>query len=410
MSPGIIMLDLAGAVLLVIISAAVTALVFRRRERACIAAMPGMEAGDSIEGVKALITRLAEQAADADTLSTRIDQLLANCPLPILLLDENRSLISLSNRAEQELDQPRKRRGLLETLGSHELDTAAGEAMATMRPSEITVRLYAGGRRPYRAQLLPFANGREPECLVFLQDAAQIIDYGALRSQFAANVSHELRTPLAGIRALVESLNEPEIEPEESRRFLERIDLETARLGQLIDEILFLSTLETGDISMLEGQSEARPVAEKLIGKLQPLAAERGVRMENRVPEDFTVPLPERMLTTVLGNLIENALKYSGRGSQVRIEGSREAGRTRITISDDGIGIDGEHLPHIFERFYRVDKSRSRRMGGTGLGLSIVKHVVESAGGEVAAKSREGYGTEITLMLPSGVIRTEQPD
>lgn len=402
MNPGIIMLVLATAVLLVVVAVAVTSFVFRRRERVCIAAMPGMEAGGSIEAVKALIAGLAERAADADALSSRLDQLLAGCPLPVLLLDDTGTIIALSNRAEEELDQPRKRRGVLETLGSHELEAAAREAMATMKPVEITVRLYAGGRRPYRAHILPFAIDQHSECLVFLQDAAQIFDYGALRSQFAANVSHELRTPLAGIRALVESLGEPEIEPEESQRFLERIDLETARLGQLIDEILFLSTLETGDTSMLEGQSEAGLIADKVVEKLRPLATERDVGLKNGIPGGLEVLLSERMLTTVLSNLIENALKYSGRGSHVKIEGSREAGLTRITVRDDGIGIDAEHLPHIFERFYRVDKSRSRRLGGTGLGLSIVKHVVESAGGEVAAKSREGYGTAITLMLLSG--------
>jgi len=402
MTAGVIILILASAVLLVLVTAAVTSFVFRRRERACIAAMPGMEAGGSIEAVKALIAGLAEQASNTNALSTRLDQLLAGCPLPVLFLDESCTITALSNRAEEELDQPRRRRSLLETLGSHELEAAASEAMATMTPVEITVRLYAGGRRPYRAQLLPFANEKRSECLVFLQDTAQITDYGALRSQFAANVSHELRTPLAGIRALVESLNEPEIKPEESRRFLERIDLETARLGQLIDEILFLSTLEAGDTNMLEGKSEAGPVANSIVGKLKPLAAERDVVLKNSIPDGLDVLLPERMLATVLNNLAENALKYSGQGSHVEIEGSSEAGRIKITVRDDGIGIDAEHLPHIFERFYRVDKSRSRRMGGTGLGLSIVKHVVESAGGEVAARSREGYGTEISFMLPGG--------
>jgi len=141
-------------------------------------------------------------------------------------------------------------------------------------------------------------------------------------------------------------------------------------------------------------------VASRVLEKLEPLARQFEVSIDTRIQPDLSLPLSERMAGTLLSNLLENAIKYSGRGSHVELSAEKEGRQVRIVIRDDGIGIDAEHLPHIFERFYRVDKSRSRRLGGTGLGLSIVKHVVESAGGEVRANSREGFGTEMIILLP----------
>ena len=200
---------------------------------------------------------------------------------------------------------------------------------------------------------------------------------------------------------MVETLKDPDIEPEDRDRFLERIDRETNRLAQLIDDILFLSSLESGAAN-LRGQFRAAPADRRHSSRSsKPLAAKFEVKIKNSVPEGFVIPLPERMASTVLSNLLENAIKYSGRGSHVEVTGLREEGQVRLLVRDDGIGIDAEHLPHIFERFYRVDKSRSRRLGGTGLGLSIVKHVVESAGGEIKANSREGFGTELVVSFPA---------
>lgn len=392
---------IALALISLLLAAIMAAAALRwRRERSRILAVLQPKEGESSE---AAITRLVQAGAEAEeipALRNRFEQLIANCPLPVLLLDRDRVIVKMSYRAEAELDQPRIGRTLLETLESHDLDRVAVRALQEEMPVEATVRLYASGRRPYYARLLPISTGEKKECLLFLQDAAATIEFGELRSQFAATVSHELRTPLAGIRAMVETLQDPDIKPEELQRFLGRIDTETNRLGQLIDEILFLSSLESGATN-LEGETELAPVAGSLIEKLRPLATKLDVHLSLEVPAGLTVGLPERMVVTVLSNLIENAIKYSGRGSHVKVEAESRGIQTRFAVGDDGIGIDAEHLPHIFERFYRVDKSRSRRLGGTGLGLSIVKHVVESAGGELAAKSREGFGTEIIVTLPS---------
>ncbi|RJQ46967.1 MAG: hypothetical protein C4534_01890 [Gaiellales bacterium] len=358
---------------------------------------------EGTESLARAVRKLAVQAAVCDEvprLKSRYDQLLLQLPMCVLVLDKNRKIIAMSARAGTELDEPQRGRTLLETLENHELDSAAATALRSVEPLELEVRLYAGGRRSYAAKVVPYRTEQDLECLVFLRDISENIKFGELRSQFAATVSHELRTPLAGIQGLVESLQDPDISGDDSRRFLEKVDKETHRLGQLIDEILFLSSLESGSVEELKGETDLFTLVNELTGQLKPLADQREVTIKSNVPADAMLPLKERMAATVMSNLIQNAVNYSGIGSRVDIEAGRDGGQLRVTVRDDGIGIDAEHLPHIFERFYRVDKSRSKSLGGTGLGLSIVKHIIESAGGAITATSREGFGTEISFTLP----------
>ncbi len=347
--------------------------------------------------------RVSEQAALCDEiprLQVRLDMLLKTSPLPMIIVDREREIVSLSHSAEEKLDQPRRRRSLLESMESHELDDAVREALESQEPSEAVIRLYASGRRPFQVWLFPFLTQGSPECAIFLRDMAEMVDYDHMRSQFAATVSHELRTPLAGIRGLVESLKDPQLGGEDRKRFLERVEAESTRLAQLIDELLFLSELESGAEEDLKGDVPLRPLVDEVIEGIEPQARHFETSIENKVPEGLRLPLEGRMAGTVLTNMLENAVRYSGRGSRVELLAEKQPGSVRVTVRDDGIGIDAEHLPHIFERFYRVDKSRSKRLGGTGLGLSIVKHIIESAGGEVEAESREGFGTSISFSLP----------
>jgi len=395
----IIITIIAAGLLLAVFTLATALAQAKRQQRSIRKALKITPA----ENLPAAASRLAAAAAAAEAvplLSTRLEHLLRNCSEMMLLLDEKRTIIGLSAKTEEKLDQPRKNRGLMETLESYELDDAARKALASLTPVKLTARLFAGGRRPFRCRLFPYRTATGPECIIFFEDISAELDFGALRSQFAATVSHELRTPLAGIRALVESLRDPDISKEESARFLERVEHEASRLSQLVDEILFLSSLESGEIASIKGETELAVVVDRVLEKLLPLATKFGVSTKSKVPTGLKVPLPERMAAMVISNLVENAIKYSGRGSRAEVLAKKDGSSVKITVRDDGIGIDAEHLPHIFERFYRVDKSRSRRLGGTGLGLSIVKHVVESAGGEVRASSREGFGTEIVINLP----------
>lgn len=348
-------------------------------------------------------SRVSEQAAFCDEvprLKFRLDTILQTSPYPVMIVNEDRKIISQSHSAEDELDQPRVKRGLLETMESHDLDDMAREAMESQEPTDATLRLYASGRRPFRVWFFPYEAIGSKECVIFLRDVADKEDYSQLRSQFAATVSHELRTPLTGIKAMAESLKDPEISKEDKERFLNRMDRESSRLAQLIDELLFLSSLESGTAQDLSGECELKPLTDDVFSNLERLTARFEATTENLVPEGTKLPLKDRMANMVISNLVENAIKYSGRGSRIEVKAKRDAKQVKVTVSDNGIGIDPDHLPHIFERFYRVDKSRSKHLGGTGLGLSIVKHIIESAGGEIEIDSREGFGTSISFSLP----------
>jgi len=238
---------------------------------------------------------------------------------------------------------------------------------------------------------------------VFMTDFTDAVAYQELRSQFSANVSHELRTPLTGLAGLVEALGDQDIDPVTHARFVERASSEIQRLVALISDVLFLSELEaTHDIAPL-GNCDLRAAIANAVDALGDMAADHDVTISVDAERPTFVPLSEHMATTVVQNLVENAVKYGGSGCNTRVAASvSDDGRwVELTCRDSGPGIPERHLPHIFERFYRADASRSKRLGGTGLGLSIVKHIAERTGGTVEASSRQGFGTTVLVRLPA---------
>ena len=218
-----------------------------------------------------------------------------------------------------------------------------------------------------------------------------------LRSAFTAVVSHELRTPLARLLALVEDATLPDGDPHAA---LERVRDEVVQMSQLVDEVLFLSQLETGREVVALRATEAAPVIRAVVSELAERSERAGVRLEVEIEDEtLELPLRSRMLRTVVENLAENALRYAGEGATCTLSLRREDGAIVFAARDDGAGVPPEHLPRLFERFYRGDRARTTR--GTGLGLAIVKHVVESAGGTVEARTPAGGGLDIRCAFPS---------
>jgi signal transduction histidine kinase len=220
--------------------------------------------------------------------------------------------------------------------------------------------------------------------------------YRELRTGFTAAVSHELRTPLARILALLDSAALPGADVDE---LVAQARTEVERAGELIDDILFLSELESGAATVALGRTHALPVLRAVADGLVDRSARAGMRVTAEGDDTLELPLRERMLTVVAENLAENALRYAGHGSTFTLSVAREDGRVVLTGADDGIGVSDEHLPRLFERFYRADRARTSR--GTGLGLAIVKHIVVSAGGNVEARGERGRGLRIRCVFPS---------
>jgi two-component system phosphate regulon sensor histidine kinase PhoR len=221
-----------------------------------------------------------------------------------------------------------------------------------------------------------------------------------MRRDFVANVSHELKTPLSAIRGYAETLREGALDdPPASRRFVERILAQCARLQALLDDLLTLSRLESVEQTPSCEPVDLDALARRAVELVAPLAQQREVTLESSGAGGSLLGDPDA-LERMLLNLLENAIKYNRAGGKVDLSLSANDGAAEITVEDTGIGISPETLPRIFERFYRVDKGRSRDQGGTGLGLAIVKHVAQTHGGKVDVESELGKGTRFRVTLP----------
>ncbi len=222
-----------------------------------------------------------------------------------------------------------------------------------------------------------------------------------VRQEFLSNVSHELRTPLAAITAYTETLLDGAIDDQEnSLRFLHTIQRNVERMKALVDDISELSAIESGASPLTIERLPLHPIIAEVFNGLSHRAAKHGVTLHHQVAEDFYVNADRRRLEQILINLVDNAIKFNRPGGSVTVL-SQDAGDGQIIkVCDTGPGIPPEHLPRVFERFYRVDKARSREAGGTGLGLAIVKHLARAHGGEAYVTSEVGAGSEFAIKLP----------
>jgi two-component system, OmpR family, phosphate regulon sensor histidine kinase PhoR len=225
-----------------------------------------------------------------------------------------------------------------------------------------------------------------------------------MRQDFVANASHELKTPLASIKAYAETLLDGALTDESvNRRFLERIDEQVDRLNQLILDMLSLARLESSHEFFEHGPVAMIPVLESCFEGNRGRAEAKNLAItfdRGKLDGDTLVLADEEAVRQIFGNLIDNAIKYTPSGGRVRVSCSLDPDAVTVEVADTGIGIPRDDLPRIFERFYRVDKARSRELGGTGLGLSIVKHLISSIRGEISVTSRPGSGSRFTVRIP----------
>ena len=252
------------------------------------------------------------------------------------------------------------------------------------------------GSQSYEPVLVPYEVDGNRETLVYLREAGELSAYEELRVGFTAAVSHELRTPLARLLALLETASLPGADPVE---LLEQGRREVEQMRELIDDVLFLSELETGRTTVFLGLHDPEPVLDEIAEELRESADRAGVTLEFHAEPGVEVPLRPRMLRMVVENLAENALRHAGPGATFTLTVGEDGGDVVVTAVDDGAGVDADDLPRLFERFYRSDRARASR--GTGLGLAIVKHVVTSAGGTIEAGATPGHGLTIKCRFHS---------
>jgi two-component system sensor histidine kinase SenX3 len=272
-------------------------------------------------------------------------------------------------------------------------------------PEQI-LELFAPTRRNLLIRAFPVTGPDGPiGAVAVVEDISERRRLDAIRRDFVANVSHELKTPVGALSLLAETLD-GEDDPEVVARLSARVATEAERLGQTIDDLLDLSRIEANETPSHEPVAVRQIVGEAL-ETLRPFAESWDIKLDVTEPAgNVTVPGDRRDLVSAVSNLVDNAIKYSEAGSLVRVRVDADAEQVHIAVSDQGIGIPARDLERIFERFYRVDRARSRSTGGTGLGLAIVRHVAANHGGSVHVSSIEGEGSTFTLSLP--VVRAPE--
>ncbi len=296
-------------------------------------------------------------------------------------------------------------RSIQEVVRNRDLHHMIQDTLSQGTDNQGDIVLYQKGEQILNIHCTPLfdADGTRMGALLVINDVTQLRRLETMRSDFAANVSHEIKTPLTAIQGFVETLHQGDVtDPVEIQRFLQIIHKHVLRLNAIVDDLMQLARLEqTDDNGRI--RLERTPIKQLLQDAAhlcQSKADEKSMSIEIICDENLSIPVDVDLMVQAAVNLLDNAIKYSSPDSQITVTAENSDQEIQIHFQDQGMGIAEKHLPRLFERFYRVDKARSRREGGTGLGLAIVKHIVQAHRGYVTVESTQGQGSKFTLHLP----------
>jgi len=368
------------------------------------------EIGALAEALNAMATQLADRISTVENQRQELQSVLGSMVEGVVAIDREETIIGwneASNRLLGLTAEDATGRSIQEIVRNPDLISMAQMVLRGGETAEGDIVLLRDTERylQIHATALHGSGGERLGALLVLNDVTRLRRLENLRRDFVANVSHELRTPITSIKGFVEALRDnPPQDPGEVARFHSIIARQADRLQAIIDDLLTLSRIEqeTGPDSLSRREVDVCEMLRDVVAMctaratadMPPVALECAADLHARV----NAPLVEQ----AVANLVENALKYSGATEPIRVGARREGERLLIVVRDQGRGIAAEHLPRVFERFYRVDRARSRKLGGTGLGLAIVKHIAQAHGGEVTVTSEAGRGSTFTLNLPGG--------
>jgi two-component system phosphate regulon sensor histidine kinase PhoR len=352
--------------------------------------------------VRRLGARLSELARDR----ARTDAILSGMQEGVLMVDA-RGHVQLLNRAACEmlkLDDGAVGHPYVESIRQPQVAALLGSALQGDQRSGLELTPSRNPERTLVARAAPVVAADGNGAVLVLHDITDLRRADQVRRDFVANVSHELRTPLTAIRGYVEALRDEAENPAERARFLEIVARHTERMERLVKDLLRLARLEARQEPIEMAPCSIEAVLGGVVADLSSVVAGKAQRTEILVdPEAGSVTTDAAKLQDALRNILENAAAYSPPGTLIRLRAAGRGNRVELTVEDEGPGIPEADLARIFERFYRVDKARSRESGGTGLGLSIVKHLVERLSGEVWAVNRPGGGAAFTILIPRSI-------
>lgn len=356
-----------------------------------------------------MATRLAEKIRALEGERAKVAAILESMVEGVVAIDGQGRVLFMNPGARELLglrQEPVEGRPLVEVIRQKEISELI-EACRGCGPAESCRREIELGppvNRILEARAVPVPF--EPDgigSLLVLHDVTELRRLERVRAEFVANVSHELRTPLTSIQGYLETLLEEQPEdPAQARRFLEVAHTHAKRLGRLVDDLLQLSDIETGKVTLKPVPVALRGTVQAVSAIFESQATQKWLGVLNQVPAALEVRADPDRLFQILVNLVDNAVKYTPEGGQLTLGAApRAGGVVEVWVADTGIGIPSTDLPRITERFYRVDRARSRELGGTGLGLAIVKHIVQAHGGELRIESELGKGTTVRFTLPA---------
>jgi two-component system phosphate regulon sensor histidine kinase PhoR len=365
------------------------------------------------QDLNSMATQFKSKLSNVTEQRNELEAVLSSMTEAVIVLDNSERILSLNQAAENLFGISNERvrgRTVQEAIRNTDLHRFVSKALAGNTPMEGDIVFRSDPERFLQAHgaTLQDAQGRNIGVLVVLNDVTRLKTLENIRKDFVANVSHELKTPITSIKGFLETLKEGAMDdPENAKRFLNIIMKHTDRLDSIIEDLLSLSRIERdaekGEIKLERGS--IGDVVDSVIKTCTRKAQLRGNELRPSVEAGLAAKINARLLEQAIVNLVDNAVKYSAPGTPVDIEAKSVGGEIAIKVKDQGCGISREHLSRIFERFYRVDKARSRNVGGTGLGLSIVKHIVNAHGGRISVESSPNKGSAFTISLPvDGVV------
>jgi two-component system, OmpR family, phosphate regulon sensor histidine kinase PhoR len=367
-----------------------------------------VEIGSLNESMRDMARQLHVRINTITQQRTEIEAILSSMIEGVIAVDSDERIIIMNNAAGLMFGcnpSAVQGRSIQETVRNSHLQQFISDTLSGERPVEREIGLTADEDQFFfgHGTLLRNVEGKRIGALFVLSDITRLRRLENIRKDFVANVSHEIKTPITAIKGFVEILMDDSAkEDHDVQRFLEIITRHVNRLEAIIDDLLKLSRIEKE--AEAEGihleESSVKEVLESAILFCKPLADSRGSDINLSCSETLTARINSPLLEQAIVNLLDNALKYSDEKKPVKIEAGQDEKEIFIHVIDNGRGIEQEHLPRIFERFYRVDKARSRRLGGTGLGLAIVKHIVQAHEGHVSITSAPGKGSAFTIHLP----------
>lgn len=354
--------------------------------------------------------RLRETLGKSEHDETLLRSILASVAEGLVITNRNSEVILLNDAARNLFALGAKPVSRLTDISrDSQIHRTLSKVLATGDRIETRLEVRVSANSPERRVLnmhaapLRLGDGQTDGVVSAFIDITKLERLERVRQEFLSNVSHELRTPLAAITAYTETLIDGGLDDSDnSLRFLNTIHRNAERMRGLVNDVSELSAIESGTVALSPERLPLRQFVNDVFTGLAPRASKYGVKLDNRVAEDFYVAADRRRLEQIIINLVDNGIKFNHPGGRVTVTADTgEDGQYQIIrVCDTGAGIPAEHLPRVFERFYRVDQARSREAGGTGLGLAIVKHLARAHGGEAYVTSEAGAGSEFSIKLP----------